>query len=278
MPSALPDFVRVELAEWRVSKYASMSEGPARADGHAADGDLAGGIGCYDVNSSRRHRRSVRLAGYDYSQPGAYFVTICAQDRSRFFGEVVGGQMHLNEPGRMIVGQWTALPQRFPVVCLDAFVVMPNHLHGILIIRHVGAPLVGALVGARNAGSTGTMRAATDDDQNVRRQPGLGDIVGAFKSISTVEYGRGVRAEGWPCYRDRLWQRDYHEHIIRDEDSLNRIRLYITANPVNWSTDRENPTCVAPHWEPDDGQNPSPSEPDDVGAPLVGALFEGGDE
>ena len=143
MPSALPDFVRVELAEWRVSKYASMSEGPARADGHAADGDVAGGIGCYDVNSSRRHRRSVRLAGYDYSQPGAYFVTICAQDRTHFFGEVVGGQMHLNEPGRMIVGQWTALPQRFPVVCLDAFVVMPNHLHGILIIRHVGAPLVG---------------------------------------------------------------------------------------------------------------------------------------
>ena len=173
----------------------------------------------YDPN--RHHRRSIRLKGYDYSQAGAYFITLCTQDRACLFGRVMNGEMRLNDAGRMVLAEWNRLPERFPQVVLDAFVVMPNHVHGILVITDP-APTVGATVGA-------TLVVA----------PTVGNIIGAFKSRVTVEYIRGVKTSGWPPFRGRLWQRNYYEHIIRNERALNAIRQYIMENPRRWHRDRE---------------------------------------
>jgi putative transposase len=184
-------------------------------------------------NSTIHHRRSLRLKGYDYSMAGAYFVTICTQDRACLFGDVAAGEMRLNEAGQMVTTLWESIAARFSSVEIDEFVVMPNHLHGILVLPDgdakeattrvaptqpstVGAPLVGARVR-------------------------LGDIVGAFKSLATTGYIAGVKANGWPEFRGRLWQRNYYEHIIRDEDALNRIRRYVDDNPARWEFDDENP-------------------------------------
>ncbi|MGB9753481.1 transposase [Roseiflexus castenholzii] len=203
----------------------------------------------------KHHRRSIRLKGYDYSQPGAYFITIVTQNRACLFGEVANGEMRLNEAGRMVHQEWANLPSRFPNLDLDAFIVMPNHIHGIIIITDVdpvGAGLVGAgLVPAQNgdgatiSGATisgATISGATISGATTRVAPTVGDIVGAFKSITTVRYTHGVKHCGWLPFRGRLWQRNYYEHIIRDKGSLNRIRDYIVNNPLQWERDRENPT------------------------------------
>ena len=120
----------------------------------------------YDPN--RHHRRSIRLKGYDYSQAGAYFITICTQDRACLFGKVVNGEMRLNDAGHMVLAEWNMLPERFPHVVLDAFVVMPNHVHGIVVITNPAtddtattAPtIVGT--GTRPVPNAGTMGAAPD--------------------------------------------------------------------------------------------------------------------
>ena len=190
----------------------------------------------YDPN--RHHRRSIRLKGYDYSQAGAYFITLCTQDRACLFGRVVNGEMRLNDAGRMVLAEWNRLPERFPQVVLDAFVVMPNHVHGILVITDP-APTAGATVGA-TVGATPTVGATT------WVAPTVGNIIGAFKSRVTVEYIRGVKTSGWPPFRGRLWQRNYYEHIIRNERALNAIRRYILENPLRWHLDRENLARTAP--------------------------------
>ncbi len=156
-----------------------------------------------------RGRPSLRLPDYDYAQPGGYFVTICTLDRVCRFGEIRDGEMCLNDAGRMISTVWEALPQRFPHVTLDAFVVMPNHLHGIVMI------------------------------QEYRAGQGLGQIIGAFKSIATSRYIAGVRRDGWQRFDGRLFQDNYFEHVIRNAASLDRIRQYILANPLRWEDDPE---------------------------------------
>jgi len=184
------------------------------------------------------------LKGYDYSLAGAYFVTISTQDRGCVFGDVVAGVMRLNEAGQMVSTEWDALLGRFPCVDLDAFVVMPNHIHGIIVFAtrvSVGAPLVGAQGIAPNR--------AIDNRATTRVAPTLGDVVGAFKSRVTVESTRGVKTKGWPTFRRRLWQRNFYEHIIRNEASLNRIRQYILDNPARWAFDRDNPLAVTPKPE-----------------------------
>jgi putative transposase len=195
-------------------------------------------------NLDRSHRRSIRLKGYDYSLAGAYFVTISTQDRGCVFGDVVAGVMRLNEAGQMVSTEWDALLGRFPGVELDAFVVMPNHIHGIIVFAtrvSVGAPLVGAQGVAPNR--------TIDNRATTRVAPTLGDVVGAFKSRVTVDYTRGVKTKGWPTFRRRLWQRNFYEHIIRNEASLHRIRQYILDNPARWAFDRDNPLAVIPEPE-----------------------------
>ena len=185
-------------------------------------------------------RRSIRLKDYDYSQPGAYFVTICAKSRGSVFGGIKDGIMHLTDAGRTVKSIWNDLPNHYPNISLDAFIIMPNHVHGIIVIsdqKHGQArdlPLraisddsdVGAsLVGALNASSV----------------PTLCEIVGAFKSKSTNEYIRGIKQFGWPPFQGKLWQRNYYDHIIRDEKSLEQTREYVFNNPLKWDYDDENP-------------------------------------
>jgi REP element-mobilizing transposase RayT len=167
-----------------------------------------------------KRRRSMRLRGYDYSLPGYYFITVCTKDRRSTFGEIVKGEMLTNEAGRIAVQVWEELPSRFSCMQLDEMVVMPNHMHGIIAI--VGAGL--ALPNDRGAASSA---------------PTLPDIVRAFKSISSIRINRLLSRSGRP-----LWQRNYFEHIIRDEDSLARIRHYIQINPKGWKFDRENPDHI----------------------------------
>ncbi|MCI0406633.1 MAG: transposase [candidate division Zixibacteria bacterium] len=150
----------------------------------------------------------------------------------------------MNPAGQMVQTVWEELPRRFPDIELDEFIIMPNHVHGIIVI--VGAPLVGA----RGSGADGDKnRAGTRPaPTNARQQnttaatpkPLLGEIVGAFKSITTHEYVNGITQDNWPPFPGRLWQRNYYEHIIRDEDSLNKIREYIIQNPLRWGYDPEN--------------------------------------
>lgn len=194
-------------------------------------------------NKDRHHRQSIRLRQYDYAQSGAYFVTICTQERACLFGVIEEDNMHLNDAGRMVQAVWTDLPNRYPGVEIDAFIVMPNHVHGIVsIVDNVGAPLVGA----HHLGTPVSANHDSDGDDRTKRAPTrgaptLGNIIGGFKSIATVEYGRGVAKHAWPAFSCRLWQRIYHEHIIRNEKSLTQIRQYIEENPHRWDFDHENP-------------------------------------
>lgn len=191
-------------------------------------------------------RRSIRLKKYDYAQRGAYYVTVCANDRHCVFGDVQKGEMGLNGAGKMVADNWEQLPKRFPNIELDEFVVMPDHMHGIIVI--VGAPLVGAL-------NDDTDRRAT-----IKVAPTLGRIIGAFKSITTDEYIRNVKNNNWPPFNEHLWQRNYYEHVIRNEHEMDRARTYIINNPAEWDddgydgragTDRRATIKVAPTlWEP----------------------------
>ena len=154
----------------------------------------------YDPN--RHHRRSIRLRDYDYGQTGAYFVTICTQNRE-----------FLLEPtlvSRMITRWWEEMPLKFPIVSLDAFVLMPNHIHGIIVIDQTLAGM---------------------------DQVKLGQIIQWFKTMTTNEYIKGVKELGWRPFQGRVWQRNYYEHVIRNDRELQAIRLYIEANPDNWEAD-----------------------------------------
>ena len=135
----------------------------------------------------RHHRRSIRLKNYDYSQAGAYYVTIDVQNRECLFGEIVNYKMILSEAGKMIDEQWIALLERFPDIELDVYQVMPNHSHGIIVI--------------------------TENVNVQNKKPTLGDIVGAFKSITTHEYIQGVDNNNWPQFYKRLWQ-SWGRHLV----------------------------------------------------------------
>ena len=223
-------------------------------------------------------RRSIRLRGYDYSRAGAYFVTVCTQDRACLFGDIADGEMALNDAGKMIERWWLELNRKFSAMETDEFVVMPNHFHGI-VINTVGADLrvrpesdlrvrPGAeQSGAADMGTTDSGQGATiseqgtskpgqgamDSEQGATKQ-GQGAHAGAplhgvlrwFKTMSTNEYIRGVKQRGWTPFPGKLWQRNYYEHIVRNEPELNRIRQYIIDNPGNWAGDGENPVFAGP--------------------------------
>ena len=181
----------------------------------------------------RHYRRSIRLKGYDYTQPGAYFVTICTHQRTPLFGQVVDGEMILNAFGEIVREEWFKTAQIRPYVELydDEFIVMPNHIHGI--IRIVADPT--AVVGARR-------RRAPTVEQFGKPVPGsIPTIVRAFKSAVTKRINQLRGTPGAP-----VWQRNYYEHIIRTERTLIAIRRYIIENPARWSLDRYNPHTTGP--------------------------------
>jgi REP element-mobilizing transposase RayT len=209
-------------------------------------------------NPEIHKRKSIRLKGYDYSQEGLYFITLCCQNRECLFGQIHNGSMILNDAGKMIENEWLNLENRFPNIELHEFIVMPNHFHGILKI--VGAALVAAqstqstLVAAQStpvraalvdAQSTLAVAQNEMETQTIEGQPQgiaptktIGDMMGAFKSITTVEYIRGVKNLGWKPFDGKIWQRNYYEHIIRNEQSYQNISNYIINNPAKWQDDK----------------------------------------
>lgn len=176
-------------------------------------------------DSDRHHRRSIRLKGYDYSQTGAYFVTVCMQNGECLFGNIVDGEMRLNDAGQMIQNVWNALPAKYPDIETDEFIVMPNHIHGIIVI--VGAQFIAPF--KCNAINQNKKQGV------INHAPTVGEIVRAFKSRCTHAINKIRNTPGHP-----VWQRNYYEHIIRNEEEMNRIRNYITSNPVQWAEDVDN--------------------------------------
>ena len=188
------------------------------------------------------HRRSIRLKGYDYSQAGAYFITICTHNRECLFGEIIEGQMHLNEIGKIVESEWLKTAEIRDEVELDAFTVMPNHVHGIIVITGNSSPSepVGAHGRAPNvdmmADDLGVAAVRADGRPPLRRQPkSIGSIMAGFKSTVTKQINEIRQTPGAP-----VWQRNYYEHIIRNEKALQRIQRYIIENPQQWVYDQEN--------------------------------------
>ena len=168
-------------------------------------------------DSSLHHRKNLRIPEFDYSQPGAYFVTIVTQDRKTLFGQIVDGEMILNYMGKMVEEVWIAIPKHFPNVELGEFVVMPNHIHGIISIT----------VGATHASPL----------PRVSRGPlpgSIGAIIGSFKSAATKRFHEIPNNP-----EKRLWQRSYYEHVIGNKRDYQAIFDYIVANPMNWEKDEE---------------------------------------
>jgi putative transposase len=259
------------------------------------------------------HRRSIRLRDYDYSQCGAYFITICVRGRRCIFGEVQGGEMHLNPCGQIAYDEWENLPHRWPHLELGAFQIMPNHLHGILIIRDVRTPLAGApagldgldaadgqprglpllrdildaadgldgtnaptvrvplagtpdapdaptvrvpLAGTLDAPDAPTVRvplAGTldapdgqpqglpllrDTQMQWRAKPTMGQIVGAYKSCVIHQCLQKLTLESDDFHFQKMWQRNFWEHIIRDVTAFDNISEYIINNPAKWKKDK----------------------------------------
>ena len=169
-----------------------------------------------DLNTRRRH--SIRLKGYDYSRVGAYFITICTHNRELLFGEI---------KTKMIIQKWwDKLPDKFPSIQIDQFIIMPNHIHGIIFITSVGAdPSV-----------------CPNQGQSHRIAPTLATAVQWFKTMTTNDYIKVCRSRNTKLFQKKLWQRNYYEHIIRNETDLSSIRQYITDNPAKWDEDEENPS------------------------------------
>ncbi len=176
-------------------------------------------------NGDQHHRRSVRLPRYNYAQTGAYFVTMCTHQREWLFGEVVDGEMQLNVFG-CVVEEWFASVRIRREIELDVFVVMPNHVHGIVwITEPVGAH------GRAPQHATGRAPFPT-----LQRKPrSLGAFVAGYKSAVTKRINISRNTPNAP-----VWQRNYHEHVIRNETALDAIRTYIANNSFHWAADRYN--------------------------------------
>ena len=228
-------------------------------------------------NSDIHHRHSIRLREYDYSQAGAYFVTICTQNRECLLGEIVQGEMRLNAAGNVAADSWAWLADQYDYVELDHWVIMPNHIHGIIVItddrrgeiyhirrggsrdnrrgeiyhiRRGGSRTAPTTeqsdIGARTAPTT-TPTTPTTVQSDIGGQPAptteqstptkpLGRLIGAFKTVSTRRINEQHAMAG-----AKFWQRNFYEHIIRNEADLDRIREYIENNPLRWELDKLNP-------------------------------------
>jgi len=191
-------------------------------------------------NPQIHHRRSIRLQDYDYSSEGAYFVTICARHRECLFGEIQNEQMILNEYGKIVEQCWLDLPNHYHNIVLDAYIIMPNHFHGIIFITD-------------NVDNVDNVRAihelhlhelplhelplqSSQQSSQQRRKMLLPKIIGRFKMNAAKQINQIRNTPGIP-----VWQRNYYEHIIRNEESLNNIRNYIVNNPSKWYDVEYNP-------------------------------------
>ncbi len=197
------------------------------------------------MNISGNHlpsRRPLRLKGYDYSKAGFYFLTLCVQNRLNLFGKFNKTGLALNDAGKMVERWYFEMQNKYPNIRCHEMVVMPNHFHCIIEITadanllnnnvsddnvsdaHAGAPLRGRPYGPDNKKYNAT----------------IGEMMDWFKTMTTNEYIRGVKNRGWQRFNGKLWQRNYWEHIIREEAELARIAIYIVTNPENWKNDKFN--------------------------------------
>lgn len=176
-------------------------------------------------NPKKHNRKSIRLKGYNYSQKGLYFVTICTENRKHLFGDVIHDSgMQLNIAGNMIFKVWHEIPHYFKNTRLHEFVIMPNHIHGIIEIIPVGADSISA-----------------HDRADMESAPTtLGDIAQMFKRYTTIEYIKMVKNGTFPRFDKRIWQRNYWEHIVRNEHEFDQISEYIRQNPEKWESDKLN--------------------------------------
>lgn len=231
-------------------------------------------------NPQVHHRRSIRLKGYDYSQAGAYFITICCQDSICRFGQVVDGKMVLNAFGQIAYQEWVQLTKRFTNFEMDVFQIMPNHMHGIMVLTDpVWAGFTPAQTDQPQVGVDDQPQVGVDDQPQTNDQPSVGrlgqpqgfaptvdmgqpngfaptvgmgqpngiaptvsDMVGAYKSLvanGCLEIWKSKYMDVNPMpMMGKLWQRNYYEHIIRDEPSYHRISEYILNNPAKWHEDK----------------------------------------
>lgn len=189
----------------------------------------------------RTHRRnSLRLKGYDYSQPGLYFLTICCQDRMPCFGYIIHSKMHLSDAGKMIEKWYFELENKFPHIKCHAMVVMPDHFHCMIEIITKGQTYVSAHSPNANHANHGDHGDHANHGENAN--PGRGEHIGSplplviqwFKTMTTNEYIRGVKTLNWVPFNKKLWQRNYHDIIVRDNHAFQTISTYILQNPRKW--------------------------------------------
>lgn len=212
------------------------------------------------MRTRKHNRQSIRLKGYDYRRAGTYFVTICTHHHACIFGQIDEGRMQLNNYGRIALSRWRALPRFFPRLRLDAFVVMPNHVHGILILKPPRIPVPGTSHDINTGNGRGDASAGIDGRSRNRHPatentpfPDVGDasplqtprpigtasgsigaIVQNFKSTATRRINKLRKTPG-----SKVWQRNYHERILWDNASLERVRQYIDRNPARWGENRK---------------------------------------
>ncbi|MGQ9852492.1 MAG: transposase [Candidatus Oleimicrobiaceae bacterium] len=175
----------------------------------------------------RHPRRSIRLNRYDYTQPGAYFITVVTHEQACLFGEAVDGRMRLDQYGEIVREEWLQTAILRPRVIVDQFIVMPNHIHGIIMLTddHGGATF---------------QRAPTVERFGTPTSDSIPTIVRLFKSATTIRINTHRSTPGAP-----VWQRNYYGHIIRNENAAERIREYTVLNSLRWALDRENPTAAS---------------------------------
>ena len=164
------------------------------------------------------NRKSLRLPNYDYSKGGKYFITVCVKSKVFLFGDIVAGKLCINDIGKVVYEKWLWLEQHYSFIKCDAFIVMPNHIHGIIVM------------------SRGGSRTAPTSHQ--QRKP-VGRVIGAFKTVSTKEINLLMSAPG-----TQIWQRNFYERIIRNKNELYAVRNYIKSNPSNWADDPDNPVNI----------------------------------
>jgi REP element-mobilizing transposase RayT len=216
--------LRVKLSQWKHKRWMNMTRDP-----HSQ----------FDPN--KHHRKSIRLQGYDYSQAGAYFVTIVTYRRDCLFGKIENEEMILNNFGIIAAECWCAVPEHFPNVELGAYVIMPNHAHGVIVIRDDESASHFGMTDDDGRGAA-LLRpyANVTNDHKINVKPGsLGAIVRSYKSAVSYRINKEYNATG-------IWQRNYYEHIIRSEREMDNIWRYIEANPAQWDRDDENPHLVHP--------------------------------
>jgi REP element-mobilizing transposase RayT len=179
------------------------------------------------MESGLKHpkRKLLRLKDFDYSTEAAYFVTICTRNKEEFFGRVITEKMVLNDPGKMIEEWWKKLEHRYEDVILEKYIVMPNHLHGIIMI--IRDDIVWA-----------------DPCVRPKKNLSLSDIIKWFKIMTTNQYIKNVKERNWRTFDKRLWQRSFYDRIIRDGRELNNIRAYIMNNPIKWKWEKTDPENI----------------------------------